>query len=133
MSQEKLELVRGAFAQVTIPGDPEPMIAAAGPGFEMRLIGVTGEPVFYVGADGIRDWFRDVAQSWETFRFEATGMRDAGDRVLVLGDVCARGRVSAAEVHARWAWIIELRAGKAAGLRGFVDQRKALEAVGMSE
>ena len=41
---------------------------------------------------GIREFFRDVAQSWETFRFEATDLRDLGDRVLVLGDVRGRGR-----------------------------------------
>ena len=63
------------------------MIAASAPAFEMHLIGVTGEPVHYTGASGIREWFRDVAHSWESFRFEATGFRDLGDRVLVLGEV----------------------------------------------
>jgi|SRR5436190_887388 len=133
MSEENVEIIRGAFAAVTIPGDPEGMVAASAPGFEMHLIGVTGEAVCYTGASGIREWFRDVAQSWESFRLEATDVRDLGDRVLVLADVRARGRVSGVEVDDRWAWIVELREGRAVSLRGFQDQGEALEAVGLRE
>jgi ketosteroid isomerase-like protein len=133
MSQRNLEVVRGAFAVVTIPGDPEAMIAASHPGFEMNLVGVSGEPVHYAGSAGIREFFRDVARDWESFRFEATDLREFGNRVLVLADVSARGRVSGVEVEARWAWIVEFSEGRAAGLRGFLDQREALEAVGLAE
>ena len=133
MSQENLAIVRAAFAVVTIPGDPAAMIAASAPAFEMHLTGVTGEPVHYSGASGIREWFRDVAHSWESFRFEATGFRDLGDRVLVLGDVRARGRVSGVEVDDRWGWIVELRDGRAISLHGFLDQGEALKAVQVSE
>ena len=72
MSQENVEFVRGAFGVVTIPGDPDTMIAASHPDFDMHLIGVAGEPVHYAGASGIREFFRDVAQSWDAFRFEAS-------------------------------------------------------------
>jgi ketosteroid isomerase-like protein len=133
MSQENVEIVRGAFAVVTIPGDPETMIAAIGPGFEMHLVGVGGEPVYYAGASGIREFFRDVAESWESFRFEATDLRDLGDHILVLGDVRGRGRGSGVEVDDRWGWIVELSEGRAARLRGFLDQREALEAAGLRE
>jgi ketosteroid isomerase-like protein len=131
MSEENLEIVRRAFAVVTIPGDPEPMIAASGPAFEMHLTGVSGEPVHYAGVGGIREFFRDVAESWETFRFEAIDIRDLGDRVLVLGEVRGRGRVSGVEVADRWGWIIDLRDGRAASLRGFLDECEALEAAGL--
>ncbi len=133
MSRENVEIVRGAFAVMTIPGDPEAMIAASGPGFEMHLTGVGGEPVRYAGASGIREFFGDVAQSWESFRFEATDFRDLGDSVLVLGDVRARGRASGVEVDDRWGWMVEFREGRAASLRGFLDQWEALEAAGLRE
>ena len=133
MSHENVEIFRGAFAVMTIPGDPEPMIAASGPAFEMHLVGVAGEPVHYAGVSGIREFFRDVAESWESFRFEATDFRDLGDRVLVLGEVRGRGRVSGIDVADRWGWIIELREGKAESLRGFLDQCEALEAAGLGE
>jgi ketosteroid isomerase-like protein len=133
MSEENVEIVRRAFGMVTIPGDSEAMIAASQPDFEMHLIGVGGEPVTYVGESGIREFFRDVAQSWDPFQFKATELRDLGDRVLVLGDVRGCGRVSGVEVADRWAWIVELRAGRAVHLHGFLDQSEALEAAGLSE
>ena len=131
MSQANVEIVQDAFAVVTVPGDPEAIIAASDPGFEMHLVGVAGEPVLYAGASGIREWFHDVAQSWEFLRFEATDLRDLGERVLVLGDVRGRGRVSGLELDAQWGWIVELREGRAVGLRGYLDQREALEAAGL--
>jgi ketosteroid isomerase-like protein len=133
MGSENVELVRGAFGVVTIPGDPEAMIVATDPYFEMHLVGVGGEPVTYTGAGGIREFFRDVAESWESFRFTATDLRDLGDRVLVLGRARGRGRLSGVEVDDRWAWIVELRAGRAARLQGFLGHREALEAAGLSE
>ena len=133
MSQENVEVVRGAFASMTFPGDPEAMAAASDPSFEIHLVGVGGEPVYYEGVSGIHEWFRDVAESWESLRFEATELRDLGDRVLVLGDVSGCGRASGVEVDDRWAWIVEVRDGRATSLRGFLDQREALEAAGLSE
>ena len=133
MSQQNVELVRHAFGAVTIPGDPEAMIDASQPDFEMQLVGVGGEPVYYAGARGIRDFFRDVAESWESFRFEATDFRDLGNRVLVLGRVRGRGRLSGVNVDDRWAWIVELRQGRAASLRGYLDHREALDAAGLSD
>jgi ketosteroid isomerase-like protein len=109
------------------------MIAASDPDLEMNLTGVTGEPVHYAGASGIREFFRDVSESWEAFRFEATDLRDLDNRVLVLGDVRGRGRGSGIEVEDRWGWIVELRDGRAISVRGFLDQRQALAAAGLRE
>ncbi|MEA2330839.1 MAG: hypothetical protein QOH58_977 [Thermoleophilaceae bacterium] len=55
-----------------------------------------------------------------------------GDRVLVLGDVSARGRASGAQVDDQWGWIVEVREGRAESLHGFLDQAEALEVVGLS-
>ena len=131
MSQENVEIVRRAFGVLTIPGDPEKVIAAIDPGFAMDLVAVGGQPAHYDGASGIREFFRDVEEDWESFRFDATDLRDLGDRVLVLGDVHGRGRASGIDVEAKWAYIVGVREGKVAGLRGFLDQGEALEAAGL--
>jgi ketosteroid isomerase-like protein len=133
MDSDNTDVVRAAFSFVSIPGDPEPMIAASAPDFEMHLRGITGEQVHYAGVAGIREFFHDVSESWESFRFEATEIRELGDRVLVLADVRARGRASGAEVVGRWAWIVEVSDGKAASLRGFVTHGEALAAAGLAE
>jgi ketosteroid isomerase-like protein len=99
----------------------------------MHLTGVTGEAVYYAGERGIRQFFRDVAESWESFRFDGTDFRDLGDRVLVFGDVRGRGRLSRVEVVDRWAWIIELSEGRATSLRGFLDRNQALRAAGVRD
>jgi hypothetical protein len=98
MSQKNVELVRGAFGVVTIPGDPEAMIAASHPGFEMHLI---------------------------------RGGRRAG---LPGSRGCARSRArERRRGRDRWGWIVELREGRAASLRGFLDQREALAAAGLEK
>ena len=56
MSQENVELVRGAFALMSIPGDSETMIAASDPSFEMHLVQVGGGAAYYAGASGIREF-----------------------------------------------------------------------------
>jgi ketosteroid isomerase-like protein len=45
--------------------------------------------------------------------------------------VRGRGRVSGLELDAQCGWIVELSEGKAVGLRGYLDQREALEAAGL--
>jgi hypothetical protein len=62
MTQENVEFVRGAFGVLTIPGNPETMIAASQPDVEMQLVGVGREPVYYTGASGIREFFDDVGR-----------------------------------------------------------------------
>jgi uncharacterized protein len=133
MSQDNIDLVRSAFGMMTIPGNPEAVIAAAHPDFEMHLVGVGGEPVRYVGEGGIHAFFRDVAQSWESFRFEATDLRDLGDRILVLGEVEGRGRASGIQVDDRWAMLVDLEDGRISSVRGFLDHREALEAAGLRD
>ena len=133
MSQENVEIVRRAFGVVAIPGDPETIIAAIEPGFTMDLVAVGGQPAHYDGASGIREFFRDVAEDWASFRFDGTDLRDLGDRVLVLGDVQGRGRGSGIDVEAKWAYIVEVNEGRVAALRGFLDHGEALEAAGLAE
>ncbi len=132
MSHENVEIVRRAFA-ATGRGDAEALIALCNPGFEMHLVGVAGEPVYYAGASGIREFFRDMAESWDAFKFEPTDIRDLGDQVLVLGAVQARGRASGIDVEDKRGWLVELRDGRATSLRSFREPQHALEAAGLSE
>ena len=39
-----------------------------------------GEPAPYVSAAGVRDYFRDLAEIWESVEFVPEDIRDLGDR-----------------------------------------------------
>ncbi len=127
---DSVEFARIHFGRMTIPGDPEQLISAAGPDFEMHLVGVGGEDVHYAGEAGIREFFADVEQSWESLVFEGTDFRELGDRVLVLADVHGRGRTSG--IVRRWGWIVEhagvrsARVPRISSPRGGRAQRVAL-------
>ena len=107
------------------------MIAAAGPRVELHLVAVGGGDVRYEGEDGIREFYRDVAETWERFHFEGVDFRDLGDSVLILGEVRGRGRLSGADVEAEWACIVEVKDGRAVIVRGYLDHADALEAAGL--
>ena len=72
-------------------GDLEWLIEHSHPDIEMRMRGVAGESVRYAGADGIREYFRDMAQIWESVTYEAEEIHDLDDRLFAVVD-CAAAR-----------------------------------------
>jgi ketosteroid isomerase-like protein len=125
MSNEKVELARRAFDAYG-RGDPEALLSLCDPQIEMQLTGVAGEPVLYAGADGIREMFRDMAESWSSFAVEIEEVHDLDDRVLVIGEHRNRGRASDIDIAARRGWLIEFRGGSLIRLRSFRDPEEAL-------
>jgi ketosteroid isomerase-like protein len=79
MSQENVEIVLRGVAAMN-RGDPEAFNALCDARFEMRLVGAVGEPVSYVGADGVFQFFRDM-----------------GERAGQTGDLRSNGRVISAK------------------------------------
>jgi ketosteroid isomerase-like protein len=69
------------------------------------------EGTSYQGHDGIRTYFADVERLWEELRVMPDEYRAEGNKVLVLGEIHARGAVGyLAESPAGWLW--ELADGK---------------------
>ena len=60
-----------------------------------RLLG--GDATVYRGHGGVRQWFRDMDETFAQINFEFSEIRDLGDRVLAIGRMRARGRESGAE------------------------------------
>jgi ketosteroid isomerase-like protein len=69
---------------------------------------VEGDPGYH-GHNGMRAWFEDVDEMFSTMHVELEAVREAGDRLLVLGQMTAVGRGSGAEVSSEVAWVIEPR------------------------
>jgi ketosteroid isomerase-like protein len=129
---ENVELVLRGVA-VMNRGDAEAFIALCDARFEMWLLGVVGEPVHYLGADGVSQFFRDMSQSWADWGFEVEEARDLGERVLITGRQRGRGRVSGVEVDSPRACVLEVRDGLVTELRYFIEPADALKAVGLEE
>src|SRR5215218_2249002 len=132
MSQEDVELVLRGVAAMN-RGDAEAFNALCDARFEMHLVGAAGEPVRYVGADGLVQFFRDMDEIWEDWGFEVERARDLDHHVLITGTQRGSGRVSGIEVDSPRACVITVRDGAVTELRYFTEPAEALEAVGLSE
>jgi ketosteroid isomerase-like protein len=101
--------------------------------FEMRLVGAVGEPVRYVGADGVLQFFCDMSESWADWGFEVEEARDLDEHVLITGRQRGRGRVSGIEVNSPRACVLAVRNGAVTELRYFTEPAEALKAVGLAD
>ena len=132
MSQENVEIVlRGVDAMNR--GDEETFKALWDARFEMRLVGAVGEPVSYVGADGVSEFFHDMGETWSDWSFEVERARDLDQHVLITGRQRGRGRGSGVEVDSPRACIVAVRDGAVTEIRYFTEPADALEAVGLEE
>jgi ketosteroid isomerase-like protein len=132
MSQENVELVLRGVAALN-RGDPEAFTALCDARFEMRLMGAVGEPVRYVGADGVFEFFRDMAELWEEWGFEVEEARDLDHHVLLTGRQRGRGRASGVEVDSPRGCVLAVRDGAVTELRYFNEPAEALKAAGLEE
>jgi ketosteroid isomerase-like protein len=132
MSRENVEIVLRGVAALN-RGDPEAFNAVCDAPFEMRLAGAVGEPVSYVGGDGVFQFFRDMDEIWEDWGFEVEQARDLDQDVLITGRQTGRGRVSGVEVDSPRACVVAVRDGTVTELRYFTEPAEALKAVGLEE
>ena len=87
----------------------------------------------YRGHEGIRDLLRLTAEVFDQFRYEVDDMVDAGDSVLVLSRICARGIQSGATATQHGAIVFQIRDGLVVAYRSFIDREEARAAVGLGE
>jgi ketosteroid isomerase-like protein len=83
-------------------------------------------PTLYEGTAGVRRAIQEVYDAWENFYESNQRLIDAGDRVVVIGTISGRGRMSKAQVEQEGALIWTVRDGLVALIEVFVDPRDAL-------
>lgn len=64
----------------------------------------------YVGHEGIREYFRDVASVWDELRLTPSEFRQVGETILVTGRVSARSPARVVAGSTGWIW--RIRDGK---------------------
>jgi ketosteroid isomerase-like protein len=79
------------------------------------------ESTSYRGVAGMRQYFKDAGEVWETIQIQIDEIRDLGDRVVLVGALIARGRSSGLDVRYQRAWLAEFRNGKVRRVREAVE------------
>jgi ketosteroid isomerase-like protein len=88
----------------------------------------------YRGYDGIRQWWREYREPWETVWDEVEELIDAGDQVVSVQTSHARGRASGVAVDLpHFALVWTFRQGKIVRVVLFTSRADAVEAVGLRE
>lgn len=84
----------------------------------------------YLGASGLRRYFRDLDETWEEFDVTIEELRAGGDYVVAFGRIYARTRDAVADDPAAFA--VRLRDGKAVWAKVYRGQDEALAAAGLA-
>jgi ketosteroid isomerase-like protein len=87
----------------------------------------------FVGHDGMRRFIEDTHEMFEVFHASYPDVRDLGDRILAIGSIRMRGKVSGVETDVPTAVIAEFRDGLLLRFKDYGDARSALRAAGVRE
>jgi ketosteroid isomerase-like protein len=132
METESEQSVR-RLADAITRRDPDAAVAACDAQVEFLSVLAVGTQA-YVGHDGIRDYFDDVASAWDEWRVEVHHVAEASDgRVAIVMTMHMRGRESGAALAQRTGHVWTLRDGKLLRNRPFRDPERALREVGLSD
>ena len=143
MSEENVELWRAhmdyEFAQSASELDPEATASKMAElwdediEFDMSEAEMPDMAGVYQGKEACRQLWREWFAAWETLQFERE-LVDAGDRVVMLGDLQLRGRFSGVEVpFGKYAFVATFRDGLMVHAKLYMSQSEALEAAGLRE
>src|SRR6476659_1878767 len=132
MSQENVEIIKRAIAAFN-RRDADGLDACLTPDcewFPAMLREVEG--MSFRGRAGLDAYFAAVSDTWEEFRLVVEEFRPFGDdRVLGLGRIEGRGRVSGVQVETPWAVVYDFDGPKLSRIRAFLAHSEALEAAGL--
>ena len=114
---QDIDVVRAIFAAFAAR-DIEAMLAFVAPDCEIDLRGtaeIVGRREPYRGHAGMREYFADVARTWEELTLHATDFRAIPGAVVVMGYVDGRLGGEPFRRSAVWTW--KLAGGKATHVR----------------
>jgi len=129
VSRENVDLVRRMF-ELYSAGDVDEWVTCwdeDGEWVTSALQPLEGDTRTYRGQEGLRRFQEDVLEALADMTVRGDEFREAGDRVLVLGEVGGRGATSGATFEQPMAWLFEVRGGKLVRGRDYLDQAHALE------
>jgi ketosteroid isomerase-like protein len=136
MSQDIIELHEQGVAALNRRDPSDALIAeTVAPGYRIENAATALTDKTYVGAEGVREWIRDMFDGLdEHARYETEEiLADGDDFVVARVRLVGRGARSGAPVELRWATVTWYQGGKATRSAGYLRGREALKAVGLKE
>jgi ketosteroid isomerase-like protein len=136
VSQENIELHERAVETLNARALSDELAAEMlAPGFRMESTPTAVTDKTYLGAEGVREWFRDIFEGLdEDARYETEEiLADSEDFVVARVRLVGRGARSGAPVELRWVGVTWYEGGRATRSVGYLRRREALKAVGLEE
>ena len=131
MSQENLEAVRRSFEAFN-RGDLDAAFEDFAPDFELDLSRAIGIDRGTYSLAEFRRLTEQFAETWESVRYEADELIDAGEHVVMPFTNRLRGR-DGIEVQARGIWLGTIHDGLIMRICLYQELQEALEAAGLRE
>ena|SRR5205085_12187202 len=126
MRGENVEIVSSAHEALN-SGDIDALVALCDEGFRLDMSDRVFNPAVYKGHDGIRRFYSEVRDVWESYVWEPEELIEAGPDIVALIRSTGRGRGSGVEVDRETAMVWSVREGLAMALRFFRDRGEALK------
>src|SRR5271169_6339487 len=108
MSRENVELVQQSFVVWGQTGEPDWATMHEAVEIHDHDILDAGE---YHGHEGFGRWLEDWSSAWTEFKMDPEEFIDAGERVVFVLRMTAKGRGSGVEVERQDAMVFEVREG----------------------
>jgi ketosteroid isomerase-like protein len=136
MSQENVEIVRQFFEGFNWYASPsadsgEPLWGSLHPDIEVLDHDILDAGT-YRGHDGFVRWLEDWDEPWEAWSMEAERWIDAGDQVVLIFRMTAKGRGSGVEMTRQDGMVWAVRDGQVIRIDYYNSEAQTLEAVGLS-
>ncbi len=134
MSQENIDLHERAIEAVNARVLSDELAAETlAPGFRIENAATAVTDKTYFGAEGVREWVRDIFEGLdEDARYETEEiLADDEDFVVARVRIVGHGARSGAPVKLRWVSVTWYADGRATRSVGYLRRREALKAVGL--
>jgi len=133
MSQENVEVVRQIFEAFNSE-DIDLILSFTHSDFEVEVPpDFSAEPDTYRGHDGMRRYWQSFQDAMDEIRFQPERLWDAGQVVVVVMHVTAKGRQTAIPVEQRGVGVWTICDRKVMRLRLYASLSEAFKAVGLTE
>lgn len=121
----KTEIVRRSLEALNA-GDIEALVALCDPDFRLDMSDRVLNPSVYEGHDGIRAFYAEVLDIWESFTWEPIELNEVDDVVVAVLHSRGKGRGSGLELDRRSAMLWRVDHERALSLTFYRDPDAAL-------